>query len=107
MSFCLVLEKASLLMNIKKIVDIELKPLRDKLVQRGIVLEVSNRLKDYLISEGFDANFGARPLKRVLQKHIQDPLSLKILEGSLKQADKVNADLNGDKKIIFKIEHQR
>ena len=93
--------------DIKKIVDIELKPLRDRLAQKGIALEVSNRLKDYLIVEGFDVNFGARPLKRVLQKHIQDPLSLKILEGSLKQADKVSADLNGDKKIIFKIEHQR
>jgi ATP-dependent Clp protease ATP-binding subunit ClpB len=91
--------------DIKKIIDIELRPLYDKLAQKGIELEVSNRLKDYLISKGFHVNFGARPLKRVLQKYIQDPLSFKILEGSLKQADKVSADLGSDKKIIFKIEH--
>ncbi|MFA5357240.1 MAG: hypothetical protein WC301_07595, partial [Candidatus Omnitrophota bacterium] len=55
-----------------------------------------------LLEKGFDTNFGARPLKRAIQKYIQDPLALKLLEGSLKEGSKVVADLSEDKKIIFR-----
>ena len=67
----------------KKIVDIELGPLSTRLAQQGIRIEITQKVKDYLIDKGFDSNFGARPLKRAIQKYIQDPFSLKLLDGSL------------------------
>ena len=93
--------------HMKKIIDIELEPLMDKLTKRGINLKVSERVKDFLIDIGFDPNFGARPLKRVLEKNLQNPLSLKILDGSLNEATKVSAELNGQGNIIFKIEKNK
>jgi ATP-dependent Clp protease ATP-binding subunit ClpB len=88
--------------DMRRIVDIELEPIYKKLSQKGIHLEVTPRAKEYIIETGFDINFGARPLNRVLQKHIQDPLSLRLLEGSLKEGDKIVADLDKDKKIAFR-----
>jgi ATP-dependent Clp protease ATP-binding subunit ClpB len=88
--------------DMKRIVDIELEPIYKKLAQKGIHLEVTPKAKEYIIETGFDISFGARPLNRVLQKHIQDPLSLRLLEGSLKEGDKIVADLDKDKKIAFR-----
>ncbi len=88
--------------DILKIVEIELAPLFNRLGQRGISLSVSEKVKNFLTEQGFDPHFGARPLKRTIQKYIQDPLSLKILEGSLKEGHKLLVDLDGAKNIIFK-----
>jgi ATP-dependent Clp protease ATP-binding subunit ClpB len=88
--------------EILKIVEIELLPLFNRLAERGISLSVSDKVKGFLTEQGFDLHFGARPLKRTVQRYIQDPLSLKILEGSLKQGDKIRAELDGPKKVIFK-----
>jgi ATP-dependent Clp protease ATP-binding subunit ClpB len=87
--------------DINRIVDIELGPLYNKLAQRGIRLELTKKAKDFLVEQGFDLNFGARPLKRTLQKYVQDPLSLKLLEGSIKDDSKVKVDLDENKKIVF------
>lgn len=83
--------------DINKIVDIELEPLYKKLSAHGIQLEVTKEVKDFLVENGFDVNFGARPLKRVIQKYIQDALSLKLLDGSLKEGARVVADLKTGK----------
>jgi ATP-dependent Clp protease ATP-binding subunit ClpB len=88
--------------DINRIVDIELEPLCAKLGQRGIKLELTKKAKDFLVEQGFDLNFGARPLKRTLQKYLQDPIALKLLEGSLKDGSKVTVDLGEDKKLVFK-----
>ncbi len=88
--------------EIKRIVDIELEPIYKNLAGRGITLELTPKAKDYLADIGFDLNFGARPLKRTIQKYIQDPLSLRLLDGSLKEGSKVVADLDAEKKIVFK-----
>jgi len=66
------------------------------------VFSIIKAIEEYIIETGFDISFGARPLNRVLQKHIQDPLSLRLLEGSLKEGDKIVADLDKDKKIAFR-----
>jgi ATP-dependent Clp protease ATP-binding subunit ClpA len=87
--------------EISRIVDIELEPLYKKLNQRGIQLELTAKAKDYLATHGFDTNFGARPLKRTIQRYIQDPLSLKLLEGALKDGDRVVVELGKDKKLVF------
>lgn len=88
--------------DIYKILEIELEPLYEKLNEIGISLEITKKLKDYLVERGFDLNFGARPLKRTIEKNLQDPLSLKLLSGSLKESTKIVAELDENKKVIFK-----
>ena len=82
--------------------DIELEPLRKKLLERSISFQVKDKVKEYLAHTGFDQHFGARPLKRTIQRYIQDPLSVKLLDGSLKEGSKITVDLNEDKKIVFR-----
>ncbi len=88
--------------DINRIVDIELEPLYKRLQEQGIKLEVSQKVKSFLVEKGFDTNFGARPLKRVIQRYIQDPLSLRLLDGSLKEGAKILADLDEKGKIVFR-----
>jgi ATP-dependent Clp protease ATP-binding subunit ClpC len=86
--------------DIYNIIERELQPLYRKLNERGIALELSKKARDFLLDKGFDIDFGARPLKRALQKYLQDPLALKLLEGSLKNGDKVVVDVDPDKKRL-------
>ncbi len=79
--------------DIEKIVDIELEPIKKRLAERKISLEVTEKAREYLAERGFDIHFGARPLKRVIQRSIQDKLSLEILEGKIKEQDKVHVDV--------------
>jgi len=88
--------------DISQIVDIELEPLYRKLAQRGVNLKLTSKAKDYLAGQGFDTHYGARPLKRTIQKYLQDPLSLKLLDGSLKEGAKVVVDIDESKNIVFK-----
>lgn len=87
--------------DIYRILDSELEPLIAKLNQQGISLEVSKKARDFLVEKGFDLNFGARPLKRTIQKYLQNPLALKLLDGSLKEGDKLTADLDADRSAIL------
>ncbi|MFH1641216.1 MAG: AAA family ATPase, partial [Candidatus Omnitrophota bacterium] len=88
---------------INEIVDLELKPIYEKLIRKGIHMEVTKNAKGLLASKGFDSNFGARPLKRTIQKYIQDALSLKLLQGSLKEGSKVIVDLDTNKSnLVFR-----
>jgi len=88
--------------EIKKIVDMELEPIVKRLAEKGIRLEVTEKAKEYLAEKGFEVNFGARPLKRTIQKNIQDKLSLEILEAKIKEGDKIVVDLNENKELVFK-----
>ncbi|MEP6644762.1 MAG: ATP-dependent chaperone ClpB [Acidobacteriaceae bacterium] len=78
-----------------KIIELRLEDVRRLLVDRKISLELTDAAKDLLFTEGFDPNFGARPLKRAIQKLVQDPLALKILDGEVLHGDHVIVD--GDK----------
>lgn len=88
--------------DIKNIVNIELVPVADKLARQGVRLEITQKVKDYLAEKGFDAHFGARPLKRAIQRYIQDPLSLRLLDGSLKEGARIILDLHDEIGIVFK-----
>lgn len=88
--------------DIKRIVDLELEPLYKKISERGIHLEVTAKAKEYLTRKGLDIDFGARPLKRAIQKYIQDPLSLKLLSGAIKEGDKVFVDSDGNGSLVFR-----
>jgi ATP-dependent Clp protease ATP-binding subunit ClpB len=79
-----------------KIVDLRLEDLRRLLADRKISLELTDAAKELLFTEGYDPNFGARPLKRAIQKLVQDPLAMKILDGAVLHGDHVVVD--ADKK---------
>jgi ATP-dependent Clp protease ATP-binding subunit ClpB len=75
-----------------KIIELRLEDVRRQLAERKISLELTDAAKELLFNEGYDPNFGARPLKRAIQKLIQDPLALKILDGEVLQGDHVIVD---------------
>ena len=75
-----------------KIVDLRLEDLRRLLAERKISLELTDAAKELLFTEGYDPNFGARPLKRAIQKLVQDPLAMKILDGKVEHGDHVVVD---------------
>jgi ATP-dependent Clp protease ATP-binding subunit ClpB len=79
-----------------KIVDLRLEDLRRQLAERKISLELTDAAKEFVLNEGYDPNFGARPLKRAIQRSIQDPLAMKILDGEVLHGDHVIVD--ADKK---------
>jgi ATP-dependent Clp protease ATP-binding subunit ClpB len=83
------------LSDIKKIVEIQLGSLRKRLAERGINLELSDEAKEYIANRGYDPAFGARPLKRALQKEIMDPLALKVLNGDFVPGDTAMVDAKG------------
>ena len=86
--------------EIKKIVDIQMTILGKRLRDAKITLELTPKARDFLANTGFDPVYGARPLKRTIQQLIQDPLAMKILEGSAKEGDKIKVDIR-DGKVVF------
>ena len=82
------------------IVDIQLKRLQKLLDERKIVLDLDPAAKAWLADKGYDPAYGARPLKRVIQKYVQDPLAEKILGGTIKDGDRVGGSAVGDR-LIF------
>ncbi len=90
--------------QIVQIVDIQIEILRKRLQDMEINLKVDKRVEEILAERGFDPQFGARPLKRTIQRQLQDPLALQILEGKIKEKDKVQVEFEEKKKeIVFKI----
>jgi ATP-dependent Clp protease ATP-binding subunit ClpB len=82
--------------EIKSIVDIQLKRLRQNLANRKMALEIAEAAKALLAEKGYDPVYGARPLKRTIQRLIQDPLAVKILAGEFKEGDTVKVDVEDD-----------
>ena len=90
--------------EIKAIVDIQVKKLEQRLLERQIRLEMTDKAKEWLAKEGFDPAYGARPLKRVIQREIQYRLALMILEGKFKEGDTVMADVHAKKgELVFSV----
>ena len=87
-----------------KIIELRLEDLRRLLAERKISIELTDAAKELLFTEGFDPNFGARPLKRAIQKLVQDPLALKILDGEVLHGDHVIVDADRKtSKMTFKV----
>ncbi len=87
--------------EIRLIVDIQLRGLRYRLAERKLSLELTDAARDYLANKGFDPAFGARPLKRLIQREIQDPLALKLLSGEIRDGDTVEVDAE-DGALVFR-----
>ena len=80
--------------RIKQIIDIQIRELEARLSERRMNLKVTDKARDYLAREGYDPAYGARPLKRTLQRKIQDPLALMLLDGKFVEGDTVLVDLS-------------
>ncbi len=83
--------------HIAKIVDIQIRHVAKLLTDKGYHLEVTEAAREFLAEVGYDPNFGARPLKRAIQRELQDPLALKILSGDFKEGDTIQVERGKDK----------
>lgn len=88
--------------DLRQIIDIELKGVKERLESRGVKLELSDEAKDFLMDKGYDPDFGARPLKRCLERYIEDPLAEDILREDFKSGDTIRATVKDDR-LDFKI----
>ena len=80
--------------EIRRIVDLMLRPVAERLLERGVRMSLSDAAKDWLGNEGFDSELGARPLRRVVQRHVENVLSRKVLGGELSRGDEVMVDVD-------------
>jgi len=90
--------------DINDIIDIEMTSLLKRINTLGYTVKISKEAKDFIAEKGFDSKFGARPLKRAIQKYFEDPLSEEIINAQIKEGDTIKATLNRDKtSLIMKI----
>ncbi len=87
--------------ELTRIVDLQLERVRQRMVKQGLALALSPEAKEFLGNQGYDPVYGARPLKRAIQRHLLDELSLEILEGRFAEGDVIEADV-ADGKIVFR-----
>ncbi|MBL8980945.1 MAG: ATP-dependent chaperone ClpB, partial [Gemmatimonadetes bacterium] len=87
--------------HIDRIVDLQLARLRTLLTERKLTLELSDEARTILVEEGYDPAFGARPLKRTIQRLVQNPLALAILEGKFNEGDTIRATAGPDASLVF------
>jgi ATP-dependent Clp protease ATP-binding subunit ClpC len=86
--------------EIFKIIDIELKSLFDRIQNLGYEIKLTDQAKEFIAEKGYDANFGARPLKRAIQKYLEDPIAEEILKGELAVGDTMEVDYDKEKEEI-------
>jgi ATP-dependent Clp protease ATP-binding subunit ClpB len=84
------------------IVDIQLQRVLARIAQRKIKVNISQEAKQFLVNSGYNPQFGARPLKRAIQRYLEDPLALELLEGHFSEGDTVNIDAKGGK-LVFTV----
>jgi ATP-dependent Clp protease ATP-binding subunit ClpB len=87
--------------HLRAIVDIQVRGLQKRLAERGITLTLTDKAREWLAERGFDPTYGARPLRRLLQKEIQDQLAMKLLQGEFAESDTLEANA-GDKGLVFR-----
>jgi len=82
--------------DLAQIVDIQLQRVAALLKERSLLLEVSPEARAYLAEVGYDPDYGARPLKRAIQRELQDPLAMQVLSGAFSEGDTVRVVREGD-----------
>jgi ATP-dependent Clp protease ATP-binding subunit ClpB len=88
------------LAHMTQIIDIQIRSLLKRLEDRKIHVELTDAAKRYLVAEGYDLRYGARPLKRTIQRHVLDPLALRVLQGDFGEGDHISVDV-GDNGLRF------
>ncbi len=86
--------------DINKIIDLELKGLYDRVKSLGYQLKIASGARDFMAERGFDANYGARPLKRAIQKYLEDPMAEVLIKSDLREGDVIYVGLNSSKDEI-------
>jgi ATP-dependent Clp protease ATP-binding subunit ClpB len=86
--------------HLKKIVEIQLQSLRRRLAERHIEIELTDAAKTHLVRAGYDPNYGARPLKRAIQREIETPLGRRLLKGEVRDGQKVLVDLDSQRDTL-------
>ncbi len=86
--------------HLRKIIDIEMRGITKRLAERHMPLEVTQAAKDFLIEQGYDEKFGARPLRRSVENNLEDPLAESLLRGDLKEGETVIVDVTEDGKAL-------
>jgi len=88
------------LKDVARIVDLQMQEIADRLAERGLEVELTDAARRWLAQKGFDPQFGARPLRRALQRYVESPLSVKLLGGDFQQGDMVIVDA-GEEGLVF------
>ncbi len=88
--------------DLTTIVDLQLDRVRKRLAKQGLALAISEEAKDYIATQGYDPIYGARPLKRAIQQHLLDPLSLDVLDGKFVDGDVIQAELDAGQVTFVK-----
>jgi ATP-dependent Clp protease ATP-binding subunit ClpB len=89
--------------DLVRIVGIQLGLLTSRLQRRDVGLELTDDATDYLASKGYDPAYGARPLKRLIQREIENPLAIKLLDGTFAPGDRVRVEVSGDELALTKV----
>ena len=84
-----------------QIVDLQMKEIRERLEERGVTVELTEAARKWLAQEGYDPAFGARPLRRTLQRYLESPLSKRLLQGEFEAGDSILADVSEDDGLDF------
>ena len=92
--------------DIHKIIDIELASLFGRVNGLGFVIKISDAAKDFIVEKGYDSNYGARPLKRAIQKYLEDPMAEEIIKSSLTEGDEIEVDYDKEKDQIIVSAHK-
>ena len=90
--------------DVSKILDVELEKVRERMTEKGKKLKLNKSARELLIDKGFDTNLGARPLRRAVEKHLEDPLAEELLRGSLEDADTIDVP-SRDGELSFSHKH--
>ena len=94
--------------DIYKIIDIELSKLYSRIDELGYYIKLSKKAKDFISEKGYDKKYGARPLKRTIQKHIEDLIASEILNSMINEGDTINIDhKSGNKELTIKIQNKK
>jgi ATP-dependent Clp protease ATP-binding subunit ClpB len=86
--------------QLREIVDIQVRLLAERLSQRKLTIELADAAKDRLADAGYDPAFGARPLRRLIQREVQDPLAMRLLDGEITEGDHVVVDADDDGLVL-------
>jgi ATP-dependent Clp protease ATP-binding subunit ClpB len=87
--------------DIARIVDIQVDALRGRLAERNLGLELTPSAREHVARVGYDPDFGARPLKRVIQRELADPIALAVLQGDYADGDTIEVDAVADGGLVF------
>ena len=87
--------------DIERIVDIQIRHLQQRLADRSLELELTGAAKALIAKKGYDPIYGARPLKRTIQKEVQDKLAMRLLEGDFREGDRITVDAGPDDTLVF------